>query len=411
MPRTPWHDAVSHLPGMTLSRFRMSDFRSFMLLATCLLAMVALARLVRTDTRIGPLRDRRTAVRAAWLVLVPTLVLVLAVANSFDPAEWALPLLIVTAACTTVWLGYLPLPETVGEFRLGRRPAALVLVALTAISGVASVYATPAPWRSPRGYAETVSFGDTVDNLVAEDTHPTHEQQRPGRSPIADPADPAKLMTTLWNAGFYDGTDSVGGLVNLKRSPSFDALRAALLDPAVSADVNYLFSAPGIVVELVGGQLPDRATVTSCVDTGSCGADLSVTADGYEPGHLDYVVDARTAELVALNEAYYLGWRVSACPTAGGACQDLQAIRGPVGTLAMQLPAGDWHLSLDYVPPGSQKAWWAFWVGAGALALWAVGAVVLHLVRVRRRRRPQADPHDLGDSPPVSSITRARPIP
>jgi len=393
LPSTPWHGAVDLLPGLTLSRFRMSDFRSFMLLSVCLLAMTALARLLERTAGQRASQGRREIASRMWLVLLTPAVLTLALANGFSTSEWAVPVIIVAAACAVVWLCVMPLPVGLADFRINRRPAALALLALTLTSGVTGAFATSAPWLSPREASETVSFGSPVDSLVAQDASTGAEQRRPARTPVTQPKTPADLISTQWNASFYRDTDSVGGLVNLKRSESFNELQAALLDPGQFDLANDLYSAPGVVVELTDGSLPSIDELETCVSTGECGNDLTVAPERYEPGHLKYTVTASRDVTVALNEAYYLGWRAVACRAPAGTCQELQAVRGPIGTLSLRVPAGHWNLALDYVPPASHKAWAAFWAGAVALALSACGSAAAGVwSRLRRSRSSVQSP-------------------
>lgn len=363
LPNLPFRELVDSLPGLSLSRFRMSDFRAAMLLAVCLLAMAALHRLMsspRADLAWTALRGRWVG---AWLALLPAGVLTLALANGFDASEWTLPVLFATAGCAVVWLVAMPLPAGVSGYRLGARPAAAILLGLTIISGVHSAYATAQPWRAPRLATEDVSFGGVVDDLIAQDTPEDAQVQRPPRAPAPADAEPHDLIGTVWNAGYYMGTDSVGGLVNLKRNTSYEELHAALLDPERAPDANALYSAPGIVLALDEGQLPRAEDVSACVTGGDCGDGFTMEPVSYESGDLAYRVHAEEDVIVALNESYYLGWRLDACPIDGGECQELQAIRGPVGTLSVALPAGSWDLGAEYVPPGSRKAWASFWAG------------------------------------------------
>lgn len=392
LPNLPFRELVDMLPGLSLSRFRMSDFRAAMLLAVCLLAMAALHRLMsspRADLALTTLRSRWVA---TWLALLPIGVLTLALANGFDASEWTIPVLVTTAACAVIWLVALPLPEPVAGYRLNVRPAAAILVGLTVISGVYSAYATAQPWRAPRLATEDVSFGGVVEDLIAQDTPDDALTQRPARTPAPADAEPHDLIGTVWNAGYYTGRDSVGGLVNLKRNTSYEQLQAALLDPERAPDANALYSAPGIVLALDEGQLPTAEDVSACVTDGDCGDGFTMTPVSYESGDLTYRVQSDDDVVVALNESYYLGWRLDACPTEGGECQELQAIRGPVGTLAVAMPAGSWELDAEYVPPGSHKAWASFWAGLTLVG----GAAVVVAYRGSRRGRPTGK-----DDPPT----------
>lgn len=387
LPGTPWHDLVTYLPGMSFSRYRMSDFRSFILLATCLLAMGSLSRILERP-RTYSTKFRRSDIRVAvWLAGIPLLVLTLALINQYDASEWAVPFLVVATVSSAIWMISLPIPDRLHHYRLDARLGAVALVALSLISGVSGAYSTQAPWRSPRIFAETQSFGATVADLLGTRHNNSGLRQQPARTPLPEPVVATEMMHPRWNSGFYHGTDSVGGYVNLKRSPSFIALETALLDPARSDLVNYFVSAPGMAVALVDGALPSRAAIDSCLASGRCGTGLDVNAAGYSPGRLTYSIRATDSMLVVLNDSYYPGWHIQVCEEAPAtACHELQAAQGPAGMMVVQIPAGNWQAHFEYIPPGSRKAWFAFVGGVVLLGLWSLFTSAQHVLSSRKRR-------------------------
>jgi hypothetical protein len=60
--------------------------------------------------------------------------------------------------------------------------------------------------------------------------------------------------------------------------------------------------------------------------------------------------------------------------------------------------SGAYALRLDYVPPGSQKAWVAFWAGGGSLPRAAVPEASVPVIGRHRRRRSTAAPMSAHDA-------------
>lgn len=378
IPSWPWHPWIALLPGMTLSRYRMSDFRPFMLVAVCLLASTAVGRFyVKAEVS-----RRRALVSAGLLTAFPVALAVGASAAGFEQGDVAVPLAVSIAVVGTIWIAFLRLPSGLAHLRVAGPPAAAMLAALTLVSGVSGAFATQAPWRASRAYAETVTYGAPVDRLLAQgEGTPVEAQQRKARQPLAASTVQQDLMSPRWNAGYYANFDAVGGYVNLKRSESFWDLRSALLDPATFPSTEAFFAAPGIAVSLQpDGSLPGPDSVTTCVRSHACGPGVEVVADAYRPGDLAYRATLSSPATLAFNESYYLGWHVHAESTVGGGALDLRAGRGPAGSTVVALPAGSWRVTLDYVPPGNRKAWLLFF--AAVIAMPVIGP----LSSILRRR-------------------------
>lgn len=406
LPAFPWHDAVSLLPGMDMSRFRMSDFRGFMLLAACILSMTAVARL-RAGEPLGRLQGRLSALAyVSWLVVLP----IAAEFVGFDASEWVVPYAIGAVAIAVAWVAALHLPRSLVSLRASGALTATALVGLTLISGVVGAFGTQAPWRAGRVFAETESYGATVDELLADGAGAEEDTaQRPPREPMPSGLTEAEMMDPAWNAGYYAEFDTVGGYVNLKRSPSFRELRTALGDPLRFDETNAFFAAPGIIAALDGdGSLPDPAAVTECVDTGACGTGITTEPLSYEPGRLSYRATLTEPTTVVLNESYYPGWHVRAAGADGSDTVELAATRGPAGAIAVAVPAGSWEIDAVYVPPGSGKAWIAFACGAAAVVL--VGPLRIVVARLRRARRSSTGSRPANDSGPAADRRAAEDV-
>ena len=142
---------------------------------------------------------------------------------------------------------------------------------------------------------------------------------------------------------------------------------AALVDPATSHDVNMFYAAPGLAMEMTSASVPDAGSVTACAQGGDCGDGVRVEALSYDAGDLSYEVSSESDVRLILNESYYPGWHVETCSVGGDSCTNLAAGAGPAGSIFIDVPRGSWILNLEYIPPGSQKAWLVFGVSAGCM--------------------------------------------
>lgn len=413
LPTWPWFDALGALPGMDLSRFRMSDFRVYILLALVLLAALG------TDAAIRGVRARAGAgaVDAAiltlrrWPLVVYLLLLgaaagVLGHRGGYTPVLWAptVALLLCAALGTLLLAGVGP-----ASLRLPRPDARLIaatLVTLTIASGVAWAYSTTRPWLAVRVAAETETLGRPVADLIAEGLDPAtadrqargEHVQRPARTPLTEDPVPVIEFQKAYDAAFYTGVAAVGGYTNLKGAQGFEAIRALFLDPATSLDARAFYAAPGIAVRSGTDGIPDPELVAECVRTQSCGEGVTVTPVAYAPGRFVYDVTADDAGPLDLNEAYYEGWTARTCTAADdpASCSPAPAAMGPVGNLRVEVPAGSVRLEVEYSTPGLTASWLLFWAGVAVAALGAVGVGLLRA----RSRRPEESAREGAQEPP-----------
>lgn len=398
LPLWPWFRVLGELPGFDLSRFRFSDYRPVLLACLVLLALWGLSDALRRDALARSSGEVRMLSWRRWPVLVALLALLLVAAGigqaaGFTAPRWSTPWTVLLASAVVVaviaGVGHPGWRVAVPDSRL----LAGTLVALTLVSGTQWAFATTRPWRAERVVAEVETWGAPSDQLIAQRSDPGSDglravepaERRPARTPLTDDPVPVVEFQKRWNTAYYTGVAAVGGYSNLKGNASFEAAMQAFQDPATTWDARALYAAPGLVVDGDGG-LPTADVVAACAAGSGCGPGLTAEADGYRPGMFRYQVtsDGGTA---LLNEAYYRGWRATAC-TDDATCTDVPLAMGPAGVIEASLPAGQYTLDVVYETPGLRTSWLLFWGAAGAAAVWAAGSSVL----TRRRHTAGSEP-------------------
>lgn len=395
LPNAPWTHLLSRLPGMSISRFHMSDFIVFVLLGLVLLAGLGLQGLVdqrkvptwaldAPTTYTAPLVrfGRRNAVAICLLLLVAALV---GAQGPFIGLEWFAQWSLLALATALLLLARTTLSARQLRSIVG------MLVVICGISGILSAFTTTSTWFKPREAIEVAYLGDTVSHLIASSSGDEHVTQRPAR---LETLDSASKFATGWFTysglrAFFDGKTAFSGYVNLKGNPTFEAILASVSDPATYERARAFWLSPGIVVGTEGGELPDVATTLQCAASGSCDG-LTMTPVDYSPKPvLVYRVSTPAADVAALNEAYYRGWTARVCDAKAPAdCRAALVRGGAAGEVLVDIPAGDWLLTLRYHQPGLALAWWLFAAGCAMIAAWS-GALA---IQGRRRGRPTPGP-------------------
>ncbi|MFF2621520.1 hypothetical protein [Oerskovia jenensis] len=392
LPGTPWERIVVHLPGLDVSRFRMSDFKVFFLLALCVLAAAAVNDIVtrrQAMSRAGvPVLDRsptRWVGPALYLVVLLAVLANIGDDGPFEDQDWRIQWGLVVLAAGLLLLAQ----STLKPFQLR---AVVALVALVAVlSGVVWAFTTQVTWSTPRIGSENAAYGAQVDALVASRQPSGVLERRPEREVLeTEDTEPGAIAATFFSplggASFFDGRSGVTGYVNLKGTPTFEAMAQALADPATAEAALAFWRAPGMVVRTDGGALPSLDETADCLADGACGLG-SVVPVAYETSTypvLTYQVEAEEPSEISFNESYYAGWTVEACavddPTL---CEELVTRSGSSGQLVAQdLSPGTWTVTATYRLPGMTAAWTVFAVGVAAAAGWSL---VLGL-RARRER-------------------------
>jgi len=378
LPFWPWHDAVTDfLPGMQLSRFRMSDFKVIILFGIVTLAVFALHRLVvaRRETAVASAAADAPGERRSWTHWIPLAALVLlnlgfaaiGLRYGWEPVA-SIPQWVILAAVSVI--AYL-LSRPPGLDNPRDVVAGIGLLAV--ISGLVGVFAVSPVWRTERVTAENNYFGGQVSDFIATRPGDRTAEQRPGRLP--SPVDPTDRNEIYWVFGkvFYTGDASVFGYVNLRGNETWETIRNQLFAGGdLGRNTAAFWAAPGIVITGAPSNMPATAEITVCAESGRCGPDFVVTPVSYDPGgKFSYDVVADTRVDVMANEAWYEGWQAQLC-SPEGACTAVETARGASGQLTMSVPEGSWRLTLEYRLPGWTVAWAVFAGGVIATALLGV---------------------------------------
>jgi hypothetical protein len=380
VPHIPGRDLVDMLPGVGSSRFRLNDFRPFVILPIVIAAMSGLMRLRSTSHRW--LRPSLFRLRLAGALVLPLAAGVFIWAGKFDEGNWR-PTAVVLGLSTLAVVATAQLSSRGRLVGFVGVAAPVLVISLTAASGYAYARTVVDIWDVDTVAAQQSLWGATSTELMQQRVDTSSVTQRPARSGIPAGAGPASYIGTAYNSAFYTGLPSVGGYLNVHMSASFVEARKALENPSTAEAERALLAAPGIVIGS-SGVLPNADQVKLCVDDHACNGVTSMPLS-YSPGALLYDVTASAPTAVLVNEAYYLGWS-ALLVDANGHATAVEPNLGPGGVISINVPAGVWRLSLTYRTP----------LGSVANALAGAGVVLAALVVIlgaRSRRsigRPAA---------------------
>ena len=377
-PGTPWADA---LPGLSISRFTMSDFKVYLLFALCALAMSAINSIIldrfvvgRFDGEPTTKADRLSTVRQSLLVALLAGVTILGVVSPHPAIAWTTAWFILPVATLALLLARMPLASRQLRAVIG------LVCALTAVSGLMWATNYTPTWSADRLNTEVFYYEAPVGSLIASRENSGELAQRPARLPNRE-SNPAYLRDHFGNRSFYDGTLRLSGYTNLRGTPTYEKILSTLSTPATEPHARAFWMAPGMAIVSHGGALPSADDSARCIDLGECGLERSEPVS-YDPsGTFVYHLSAGAVTEVSLNEAFYDGWAAASC-SPSGSCSDLAVSSGTGGQIVVSnVPQGESTLTLSYALPGKSASWIAFWTALVILFLWAGARAVLDIRR------------------------------
>ncbi|WGD38066.1 hypothetical protein [Lysinibacter sp. HNR] len=381
MPFLPWFEATRNLPGLSLSRFTMSDFKLFLVLAAILLASSGLKTLTSSKQQPRLSRGILISLAASWLVVAGFGIL--AIRGPYSKLD-TIPALLLLCLVLAIVTAFITFNHTLDHKKFGTTGQKSVttlfsfaMIFLTGTSGILWAYSTPGPWKSDRVPTEIAAYGETVDNLISQRAENMSDRtQRPARTPLPPNFGDHDLYDNRGNAAFFSAEYSIAGYINLKRSNSHNTLEHALLKSEIREELAAFLALPGTVLAVADDGSTSAESLLACVLENDCGVDS--TPISYAPGEYTYQLSLSSPRTVVLNESFFPGWSAQAC-FADGRCEILDPQLSPYGIIQIALPSGDFDLSLSYLPPGRTAGWILF--GSGLMVLLGAVAVVMFIKR------------------------------
>jgi hypothetical protein len=365
MPFWPWFALVQQLPGLGLSRFTMSDFKPFMLIAIIILAATALEKILSQAGQTE--RFRFTLLRMGGAVIILLMIGLSSTLKEYEADQWLGAIVVASlslVALATIFLLPPFIPNILARTAL--------LLSLVVLSGYVTVSTTPQTWNADRISAEMAVFGATVDSLREQQPALQDAVRRPSRLPLPEKPVAMDLYNNQYNRAHYSGELAVGGYLNAKGVETQALLAQTIIDKEVGPSFAQFLAAPGSIMRFDPSAEPSPQFRDCALQTGSdagCGSS-SISSVSYAPGRFVYEIVGTSSFTALANEAFYDGWAAVACDVSAlDLCRDVPVGPSDFGVVQLELPAGHYKLHLEYRPPGSGWSWWSFWLGIAGIAV------------------------------------------
>ena len=350
-PRLLWN-----IPGMSLSRFWINDFKNFVPLTMIILGSLGLKRLFEGDIPSRRILAGCSIVAAAivifglslsWNLSGPRLVLMLV-----PVALFALTSLAVTNYARGLWrFARQTSPRTLG----------ILLLCLSIASGLNFAYSVTSTWASGRERVEVTHYGAEISQLMQQNQACEQNYTRRPERHVSDQPVKDWDHDNIALKGAFDCTDSLSGYVNVQGSSALREQHEAFKGEQGEEFIKF-FAAPGAVTPLSGGSFEDLSD--ACLKEGRC-TDVEYTPLSYSRfGKISYRVKVEHQTEVVFNESYYIGWTGQLCDAENTQrCHTMVLSAGPGRSIKTVLPAGAYEITLTYEAPYKtqlQVIFWAF---------------------------------------------------
>ena len=350
-PKLLWN-----IPGMSLSRFWINDFKNFVPLTMIILGSLGLKRLFEGNVSRRRILVGCSIVAAAivifglslsWNLSGPRLVLMLV-----PVALFALTSLAVTNYARGLWrFARQTSPRTLG----------ILLLCLSIASGLNFAYSVTSTWASGRERVEVTHYGAEISQLMQQNQACEQNYTRRPERHVSDQPVKDWDHDNIALKGAFDCTDSLSGYVNVQGSSALREQHEAFKGEQGEEFIKF-FAAPGAVTPLSGGSFEDLSD--ACLKEGRC-TDVEYTPLSYSRfGKISYRVKVEHQTEVVFNESYYIGWTGQLCDAENTQrCHTMVLSAGPGRSIKTVLPAGAYEITLTYEAPYKtqlQVIFWAF---------------------------------------------------
>ncbi len=374
------------LPGISASRFPVSDWRPIFQIGLIILGASGWYRLFGRGTNF-----RLPIVIIPWFCIIAATIL-MGLSLGYRTEELRHPLIIAAVSLAVVSFAT----------RFGSINGQMVILCAVLLSVFAFVDGITyqklqrttwrTPWVDPKGALRlfgTASTGEHVPQVPALVRRPMRFAA--GES-AADAVTPVNYTNSLYNQCWYDARFGLFGyntetfrlsgphkqfyrkLVNSAGPPAealFNFMRAphqlALIPPEASFD-------PGLLPPADMQTLPFSR---SLIDEAAA-APVSYAAD-----QVVYTVYAPRGIKIVENEMWWPGWQMVLCSKDAGCLSPIESTSSPEGLRTWVVPAGEWLAQTRFIPPGRLA-------GSILSALGLVTSLITGLAAYRSTRRSSA---------------------
>lgn len=337
------------LPGLSLSRFPISDWRPILHVGIVIVAASAIEPFLSSKKAQGLTKGGVTLRLALVALQTANLALLFAIMGYSNPAIGGM-LAGVAAISAVVWFAHLKNEESIDRYQAVCRTAAVAC--LTIASGVIYHKSQDRTWHVPWSPVfERENFGEKLE--FADLSSPYGKMRRPSRMLLgATPSEALRLRNhPKYNTCWYNKSFCSLGYNNLKLSKPHVTLVERLGDVSDGSAVLSFLSRAQQVVALPEGQEFDPKAVAESSEPSlvSFVPNVSATMVGYEAHSVRYQIHSGAPIQIVENELWATGWSVRRC-NADNKCVETAAEHTQEYFRRWTLPQGDWSVELRYAP-------------------------------------------------------------
>lgn len=361
VPRAPLF--AQWLPGISLSRFPLADWRPVIALGILIPALAGWQEFFTRQWSTGQVSVRTIIALALCLAVA-----IYAIHFGFEASSLTLALGFTAAIAVITVVGHaywvvranVTWPQT---------SALLLLTLATALHGYWYQRAQPDTWRPTwNKAAEIQSFGGRFKDFMKARHSETTIIRRPARMLIGN--DPESVLrqhnSSHYNQCYYMHTYCVFGYDNLKMSAPHRILLAAVSAPGGESLLRFI-ARPQQLLMLEEGQggdeVPDLSASKEDAPAVGDVDGASVDFIDYGPGYTTYRISAPRRLRVVENEIGWHGWQMSRCDDRGTCTAPMPVAMTSQGLRTWKVPAGNWKLILRFVGPSNVPGYICLFAG------------------------------------------------
>jgi hypothetical protein len=352
---------VRWLPGMSLSRFPLADWRPVINMGLLLISVAGWRDFITRDFSATQVGVRNTAALSLFLMAMigaihfgyeaPLL------ARALGFAAIIALITVLGHACMVYWPGN----------QWSKVGVVLLLAIAAAIQGYWYQRAQPTTWRPVWNKdVEVQSFGGRFKDFMKERHPEVMTARRPARMLMG--ATPEQMVgwhdNSHYNRCWYMHTYCVFGYDNLRMSAPHAKLLAEAALPGGQALLHFVARPQQLLIvrEGEGDRIPNLIEGDAEAAVGDA-HDVSVKFVLYGPGFTTYEIKTPRPLTVVENEIGWHGWEFSRCDDRGRCTSPEPVAMTSQALRTWRVPKGRWTVNLRFVGPSNAPGYACFFTG------------------------------------------------